>query len=172
MVCRKLINFLMVLCCALAFQLLAASTHADENESPRPAFLFGDFPNIEWGMSFKDAQLAIEKIGAHPVTRGDQMTELAWDGRFNGMSGRSTVLFEGDTGLYEVAVIAYAMDRREEVFKRWVKQFTQKYGSATEESDNSIATSRVWRLKSGFAIELRLLKDPDTPVVDVHWVKG
>jgi hypothetical protein len=137
----------------------------------QPSDVFKDFPELRWGMSFEDAGKAIEKTGAHPVGRRGAKTELAWDGTFDGMSGRATVLFKEGSGAYEIAVIVHAFDKRKEVFERWVKLIVERHGAAKEAQDNSIDASRVWRLKDGVALELRLIKDDDSPVIDIHWVK-
>ena len=57
------------------------------------------------------------------------------------------------------------------VFETWLQKLTERHGAAKETSDNSIYISHVWRLKNGFVIELRSLKDTESPVVDIHWVK-
>lgn len=101
----------------------------------------------------------------------DAQTELAWDGTFNGLNGRGTVLFKEGAGVYEIAVVVHAMEKRKEVFAQWTRKIIAKHGAAKEEEDNSIHTSKLWRLKNGFVIELRLIKDVDSPVVDIHWVK-
>lgn len=150
----------------------ATKTPAAEGRMIEPSDLFRDFPEIGWGMSFREVKQAIEKTGAHPVGFKNYETELAWDGTFNGMSGRGTVLFKEGGGVYEVAVIVYAMDKRKEVYEQLMKKIIERHGAANDGEDTSIATSKVWRLKNGFAIELRLLKDDNSPVIDVHWVKG
>jgi len=61
--------------------------------------------------------------------------------------------------------------KHREVFESWLKKLVEKQGAATEEQDNSVALSKVWRLKNGFVVELRSVKDEQSPIVDVHWVK-
>ena len=137
-----------------------------------PSDLFKDFPEIKWGMSFQDVKRAIEKTGARPVraTKDDE-TQLVWVGTFNGMEGRARVYFEAGKGAIDVVVGVYAYDKQKEVFEAWLKKLNEKHGAAQETTDNSISISHVWRLKNGFVIELRSLKDINSPVVDVHWVK-
>ena len=65
----------------------------------------------------------------------------------------------------------YAYEKQKEVFEAWLKRLVEKHGAAKETSDNSISLSHVWRLKNGFVIELRSLKDSNSPIVDIHWVK-
>ena len=144
---------------------------AVEDQMLQPVDLFHDFPEIRWGMSWQEAKQAIEKMGAHPVAFKNTRTELAWDGAFDGMNGRGTVLFKESGEIYEIAVIVHALDKREEVFEQLRLKIVKKHGVATEEKDTSIDTSKVWRLKNGFIIELRLIKDDDSPVIDIHWVK-
>lgn len=183
---RMIIIFLVFLVClSLPVQLTAALSSqapvaggptkppAAEGRMIEPSDLFRDFPGIGWAMSFREIKQAIEKTGADPVGFKNYETELAWDGTFNGMSGRGTVLFREDGGgVYEIAVIVYAMGKRKEVFEQVLKKIVEKHGAANDGEDTSIATSKVWRLKNGFTIEVRLLKDVNSPVVDVHWVKG
>lgn len=142
-----------------------------QDRMPGPLDIFQDFPDLRWEMSFQETRKAIEKSGARPFGLSNVKTELAWDGKFNGMMGRATVIFKEGGGIYEIAVVVHAFDKREDVFKTWLKKLAEKYGAAKQEEDNSIATSRLWRLKNGLAVELRVLKDQDSPVVDVHWVK-
>lgn len=136
----------------------------------QPSDLFRNFPQIKWGMSFAEAKSAIEQAGVRPVGLGNDKTELAWDGKFDGLSGRGTVLFKEGAGVYEIAVIAYAMEKQQEVFLAWQKKVTERHGPAKEAEDN-IAISNVWKLKDGFVIELRSIKDVNSPVIDIHWVR-
>lgn len=164
---------------ACAFQAASALTVqasgaliADEEPMLQPADLFKDFPEIKWGMSFKDVKSAIEKSGAHPVraTKDDE-TQLVWTNTFNGLEGRARVYFKEGEGAIDVVVGVYAYDKQKDVFESWLKKLVEKHGASKEISDNSISLSHVWRLKNGFVIELRSLKDPESPVVDIHWVK-
>jgi hypothetical protein len=150
----------------------SAKSRAAEDRMLQPSDIFQDFPEIGWEMSFQDVKKAVEKTGAHPVGFKNSETELAWDSTFNDMKGRGTVLFREGGGVYEIAVIVYAMEKRKEVFEQMMKKVIERHGAAHEEADTSIDTSKVWRLKNGFVIELRLLKDDNSPVVDIHWVKG
>ncbi|HEV7905405.1 MAG TPA: hypothetical protein VGO96_16310 [Pyrinomonadaceae bacterium] len=156
---------------ALAAQSFGALTF-DEEPMLQPSDLFKDFPEIKWGMSFQDVKRAIEKTGARPVraTKDDE-TQLVWTGTFNGMEGRARVYFKEGAGAIDVVVGVYAYDKQKDVFEAWLKKLVEKHGAAKETSDNSISLSHVWRLKNGFVIELRSLKDTDSPVVDIHWVK-
>lgn len=137
-----------------------------------PSDLFTDFPEVRLGMSFPGAKKALEKSGAHPVAFRNVETELAWEGTFDDMNGRGTILFKADTEAYELGVVVYAMDKRGEVFEQWLKTISERHGAPTGEEDNSPASSKLWKLKNRVAIELRLLKDEDSPVVDIHWAKN
>jgi hypothetical protein len=123
-------------------------------------------------MGFQDVKRAIEKTGARPVraTKDDE-TQLVWTNTFNGMEGRARVFFKEGAGAIDVVVGVYAYDKQKEVFEAWLKKLVEKHGASKEISDNSISLSHVWRLKNGFVIELRSLKDTNSPVVDIHWVK-
>lgn len=146
-------------------------TEGDEVEMLQPSDLFPDFPQLRWGMNLQEAKEAIEKAGAHPLVSKSDKNQLTWDGKFGGMDGRATLLFKKEYGIYEIAVLVYALDKRQEVFAQMSRKIGEKHGDAKEASDTSIDTSQLWRLKNGFVIELRLIKDVDSPVVDVHWVK-
>jgi hypothetical protein len=137
-----------------------------------PADLFKEFPPIKWGMSFQEVKKAIEKTGARPVraSKADEC-ELVWMSVFNGMEGRARVYFKEGAGAIDVVVGVYAYEKQKEVFESWLKKLNEKHGAAQETLDNEIYISHVWRLKNGFVIELRSLKDPNSPVVDIHWVK-
>lgn len=150
----------------------AAKSDSDEVKMLEPSDFFRDFPAVGWGMSFEDARRAIEKAGARPVrARRRDVSELVWTGKFEGMDGRARVHFGERGSLYDVAVGVYAFERRGEVFDAWLRRLTGRHGKPAEESDDEISTSKVWRLRNGFVIELRSLKDPNSPVVDIHWVK-
>lgn len=152
----------------------AAATKSDAGEvkMPQPSDFFRDFPAVTWGMSFADARRAIEKAGARPVRAHERdVSELVWTEKFEGMDGRARVHFKEGAGLDDVAVGVYAFEKRVEVFESWLRRLTERHGKPNEESDNEVSTSKVWRLKNGFVVELRSLKDPNSPVVDIHWVK-
>lgn len=155
----------------LAVQPRAVSA-VEETPMLQPADLFKDFPGIKWGMSFSEVKAAIEKTGARAVraTKDDE-TQLVWVSTFNGMEGRARVFFKEGAGAIDVVVGVYAYDKQKVVFEEWLKKLIEKHGAATETTDNSISVSHVWRLKNEFVIELRSLKDPNSPVVDIHWVK-
>ncbi|HJQ24765.1 MAG TPA: hypothetical protein VKA60_12685 [Blastocatellia bacterium] len=137
----------------------------------QPSDLFPGFPQIHWGMSFNDARRAVERTGLRGVGSNPAKTELAWDIAYKSLKGRGTVLFKEGTGAYEIAVVVYAFDQRRAIFDEWKKQITERHGAANE-VDNRVSTSELWRLKNGFTLELRLVKDDDSPVVEIHWVKG
>lgn len=136
-----------------------------------PRDFFADLPAMDFGMSFADAKKAIEKTGASPVDGTRTGGELVWDGQFAGTAGRATTLYKPDKGLWEVAVVVYAMDKREAIFNQWSKTIADRHGPATEKADDEETLSRVWRFKSGFVLELRLSLDANNPSVDIHWVK-
>jgi hypothetical protein len=140
-----------------------------------PKDFFPDFPKVTFGMSFADAKALLEKMGIQPgLLRGNE-NELAWDGKFAGLSGRATMFFKPATGAWEIAVIAYDLDKpqekQKETYAKWLKKIEAKHGAATEKDDSSFAISNVWKFKDGIGIELRMPKDIESPVVDIHWVK-
>lgn len=155
----------------LAQESSTAKPTADKTPLFTPADLFEAFPKIELGMKFQEVKKAVEKTGAQPVAPGHSETELVWEGSFNGMNGRATVLFKEETGVFEIAVIVNAFDKRKEVYDLWLNKITNSLGKPIELDDNSIHTSNVWRSNSGVALELRILKEEGSPIVDVHWVK-
>lgn len=149
-----------------------AGSQADEKGMLEPSDFFEGFPQIKWGMSFQDAKKAIEKTGAH-AARGfkDAETELVWVGKFNGMEGRGAFHFEEGQGLDEAVVGVYAYEKRPALFDEWAKKLAERHGAAKEQEDTSVDTYKLWRLKNGFTILLRTLKDTDSPVVEIRWVK-
>lgn len=150
----------------------AAKSDGAEVRMLQPSDFFRDFPAVSWGMSFADARRALERAGARPVRAHERdVSEMVWTGKFEGMDGRARVHFDEDGGLDDVAVGVYAFGRRREIFESWLRRLTGRHGKPAEESDNEVSTSKVWRLKNGFVIELRSLKDPNSPVVEIHWVK-
>lgn len=167
-----LLLFAVSLCCcaAVAAVSIGPQDRMDDQPSIQPSDFFVAFPDLRFGMSFPEAKKLIEKTGASPVAFGSSQSELTWDAAFNKMNGRATVFFKDAEGLSEIAVLVYAMDKRRELFEEWSKKILEKQGAPTE-SDTSQATSRLWKLKTGFTIELRLIKDENSPVVDIHWVK-
>lgn len=182
-VTRKFNGLLILLCVFVAGTGATAFTGhesgTDVSTAPRsgdeqmiqPSDIFEKFPELKWGMSFKDAKKAIEKTGVTPVGFKGQETELAWDAEFNGMRGRGGVHFGEGTGLSDIVVGVYAFEKQKEVFEAWQKKIAERHGASKEVSDTEVSISHVWRLKNKFVIELRSLKDEGSPVVDVHWVK-
>ncbi|HEV2705479.1 MAG TPA: hypothetical protein VGV59_06115 [Pyrinomonadaceae bacterium] len=172
---RKLVGLLLcVMCLSLSLQGTGSASKLTANEGGmlEPSELFKDFPQIKWGMSFRDVKQAIEKTGAHPVRPlKDAETELVWLGTFDGIRGRASARFTEGAGLTEVVVGVFPEGRQGEVFAAWLKKLVERQGAAQEEEDNSVAVSKVWRLKNRFAVELRSVKDDESPIVDVHWVK-
>jgi hypothetical protein len=176
---QKLMRCLVfIVCFACAFQAANAiaiqqssKLAVDDEPMLQPSDLFKDFPEIKWGMSFQDVKRAIEKTGARAVraTKDDE-TQLVWVSTFNGMDGRARVYFEKGAAI-DVVVGVYAYDKQKAVFDEWLKKLNEKHGASKEVSDDTISISHVWRLKNGFVIELRSLKDTESPVVDIHWVK-
>jgi hypothetical protein len=179
--CQKLNRYVVfIVCLSFIFQagkeLRAQSSGAPTGDPAatmlQPSDLFKDFPDIKWGMSFQEVKRAIEKTGARPVRASkDDERELVWLSTFNGFDGRARVYFKEGAGAIDVVVGVYAYDKQKEVFEAWLKKLNEKHGAAQETTDNSIYISHVWRLKNGFVIELRSLKDVNSPVVDIHWVK-
>ena len=143
---------------------------AADEMPPGPSEVIADFPALKPGMSFAEAQQAIRAKGAAPISLRDSVTEIAWEGTFDKIAGRGTVLLK-ESGVYEVAVVAYAMRQQKIVFARWSKILIAKHGAPSEITDDKEAISKVWRLKSGYTVELRMPKDIDSPIVDLHWVR-
>lgn len=137
----------------------------------QPSDIFQNFPELKWGMSFKEAKKAIEKTGVSPVGFKNYETELAWDAEFNGMRGRGGLHFGEGAGLNDIVVGVYAFEKQKDVFEAWRKKIVERHGASKEISDTEVSISHVWRLKDKFVVELRSLKDVNSPVVDVHWVK-
>lgn len=182
-VTRKFISLLILLCLSIAsawanafnsreFSAYASTgSLADDVQMIEPSDIFRNFPELTWGMSFKDAKKAIEKTGVTPVGFKGYETELAWDAEFNGMRGRGGIHFKEGAGLSDIVVGVYAFEKQKDVFEAWQKKIAERHGASKEVSDTEVSISHVWRLKNKFVIELRSLKDVNSPVVDVHWVK-
>ena len=168
-----------IVCLACAFQAASAlgvqTPDAPVNKQApmlEPSDLFKEFPEIKWGMTSQEVRKAIERTGSRPArqTKGDE-PELVWWSTFNGMEGRARVYFKEGAGAVDLVVGVYAYEKQKEVFEAWLQKLNERHGAAQETSDNSIYISHVWRLKNNFVIELRSLKDINSPVVDIHWVK-
>ena len=149
----------------------APTTVAGNAPMIAPRDFFADLAAVDFGMNFADAKKAIQKTGASPVDGTRTGGELVWDGQFAGTAGRATTLYKPDTGLWEIAVVVYAMDKREAIFNQWSKTIADRHGPAMATEENEDAVSRVWRFKTGYVLELRLSLDMNNPAVDIHWVK-
>lgn len=176
-------SYLMLLACVLfaagaclAFDVRAferdvsTKARADEKEMLEPSDFIEDFPEIRLGMSLQETKKAIEKTGARPVGLKNTETELAWDATFNGMRGRGAVHFEKGAGLKQITAGLYAFEKQQELYEAWLKKLTARHGTPQDE-DTSVAHEKLWRLKNGVAILLRSLKDAESPVVEIRWVK-
>ena len=168
---RKLVGVLLLLVC-FSFNVAAQTPGAGGAELTGPSDFVQNFPEIRWGMSFEETKKAVEKSGARPAGFKNSEKELAWEATFNGMRGRGAVFFREGAGVGQIAVGVYAFGKRAEVFEAWLKKLTERHGPAQEERDDEFASTKVWRLKSGFAVQLRTLKDAHSPVVELTWVKG
>ncbi len=175
---RMLALSMMLLVCSCTAALVgqtpggggAGKQAGGEAEVIRPGELFAGFPGLRLGMSLQEARAEAEKAGVRPVVSGDG-ARMTWDGKFGGMDGRATALFKKGDGLWEMAVLVYAFEKRQEVFAQLSGRIADRHGDAKEVSETSVDTSKVWRPKGGVVVELRLVKDDDSPVIDVHWVK-
>jgi len=162
---RRSIPFLLL----ISFFLFPVRLRAQD--SIQPSDLFNDFPTLKFGMSFADAKKAVAAAGAQPMGSETKQTELTWDGKFSGMNGRATLLFKEGVGLWEIAVVVTAMDKRREVFDTWTKKISEKVGTPAH-AESMDHVENKWDLKDMVELELRLIKDDDSPVVDIHWVKN
>ena len=142
---------------------------AQGKDSPHPLQFIKDFPIIKWGMTFDETKSAISKTGAYPVSI--IKTEIAWDGKFGDKFGRATVLLNEEGRVNQISLVLYGMDKLEELYKNWSDNFTKKYGKTNQKSENKYSVSLVWKLKDKISVELRKIKDPDSPVININWVK-
>ncbi len=148
--------------------LLVLTTQVRSNETIQPADFFPDFPKLKFGMKSAEAKKAVEATGvraASPVS-----TQVVWNGVFDKIDGRATLIFNDDGALFQIAVVVYAMEKRAEVFEAWSRRIVEKHGKVTSESVTEDVTSRLWNI-DGVLLELRLIKDVNSPVIDIRWVK-
>lgn len=143
---------------------------AEEEKMVEPPDLTTGFLDVKWGMSYRDAKTVIEKSGNRPIGFKGVETELAWNGTFNGMEGRATLIFREGGGLTQMAVLVNAFDKQKDVFEAWSRKLVERHGDAKEE-ETGYAAERLWRLKNGFVIQLRSMKESQSGVVVAHWVK-
>jgi len=170
---RKII-FVTLLAAGLCGQILLAPAAARQTapEMLRPTDFVKEFPALAWGMSFQEAKKAIEQAGARPAGLKGSERELAWEATFDGMRGRGAAFFREGAGLSQIAVGLYAFEKRAALFDAWLKKLTGRHGEPAETHDDEFALIKVWRLKNGFALQLRTLKDAQSPVVEITWVKA
>lgn len=148
----------------------AMKASADEDKMVEPSDLMTGFLDVGWGMSYQDAKKVIEKSGNRPLGFKGIETELAWNGKFNDMEGRATLIFKEGAGISQMAVLVNALDKQKDVFEAWRKKLVEKHG-AGEEENTGYAVEMLWRLKNGFVIQLRSMKESQSGVVVAHWVK-
>lgn len=159
-------TFYIVILCVL----FTLNTTAQNNRPLLPADFFPGFPKVAMGMQHGPAKAAIEKTRSGEYGFRASKTEMVWNGTFDGVSGRATLLLKPRTGVWEIAVVLFAMDDRAALYDRYLKKLIATHGKPSETHDDAIAISNVWRLDKGLAIELRSPKDVNSPVVDIHWV--
>lgn len=172
---RQLVGLLLCLVCLPAAAQTpgaGAAAQTPEAEMLRPTDFVKEFPALAWGMSFGEAKKAVEQTGARPAGFKDSERELAWDATFEGMRGRGALFFREGSGLSQIALGLYAFDKRAALFDAWLKKLTARHGEPAETHDDEFALIKVWRLKNGFALQLRTLKDAHSPVVEITWVKA
>jgi hypothetical protein len=161
--CRLLILLIATVAVVPAIE---SSTGQNDNVA-YPSDLIAKFPDVKWGMSYQNAKAAITKTGASPG--GFSNTELAWDGSFNGVQGRATVLLKDDK-VNQISVLLYAGAKRAEIYNDLLRQATAKYGKVSQEVKSSDSMSDLWKPSSDITFELRNVTDPDSPVVVIQWV--
>lgn len=166
------LGFLLLLACFPFHAAAAPAQTPGAAEMVRPTDFVRDFPAVAWGMSFEQAKQAVEKTGARPAGPKDSENGLAWEATFEGMRGRGAVSLKEGAGVGRISVGVYAFGKRAEVYGAWLKKLTERHGAAAEERDDEFANMKVWRLKNGFAIQLRTLKNEHSPLVEIAWVKG
>jgi hypothetical protein len=153
----------------MSVSVIFAQTRVED--TVQPSELFSNFPALKFGMTFAEAKKAVAATGALPMGNDTRQTEMTWDGKFSDMNGRATLLFKEGAGLWEIAVVVTAMDKRREVFDAWTRKVSDKVGTpAHAESMDHIENK--WDLKDMVELEIRLIKDDESPVVDIHWVKN
>lgn len=148
--------------------LLAFTSQVRANDTIQPSDFFPDFPKLKFGMTVAEVKKAVEVTGTRVVSPVN--TQVVWQGQFDKMEGRATAVFNDDGALFQIAVVVYAMEKRAEVFESWSKRIVEKHGKVTKESVTEDVTSRLWNL-DGVMLELRLIKDVNSPVIDIRWVK-
>jgi hypothetical protein len=153
---------------ATCFLLLAITSQAHANDVIQPADFFPDFPKLKFGMSVAETRKAVEATGARAASPVN--TQVVWEAVFDKMTGRATAVFTEEKGLFQIAVVVYAMEKRNEVFEQWSRRIIEKHGKVTSESITEDVTSRLWDI-DGVLLELRLIKDVNSPVIDIRWVK-
>lgn len=140
-----------------------------DRKSPHPSDVLEGFPAVRWGMSFQEARKVVEKTGV--TARGFGEIELYWDGTFHGTRGEARVAFREGGGAYEMALMLTGVEQPLPLAEAWRKRLTEKYGKVSEEVADDIAVSLLWRLESGFAVELRRAAEGVSPIPTVHWVQ-
>lgn len=153
---------------ALLFIASPAVSHAEADKAPlKPSELFSEFPAVTFEMDLATAKKVVAASGAHPVSRNN---ELAWDGTFSKLFGRATLLFREDGKMFEMAVIVQAVGKRQEVYNRILQKITERHGDPDQSVEDSVSSSKLWKLSEGIILELRVLKEESHPAIDVHWV--
>lgn len=133
--------------------------------------VFTDFPALKLGTTYKAAKALLVKRGLMNAAFKGSPNELAWDGKFGGIEGRATMMFKPETGAWEIAVVLFAMGKQADVAKRLIKLVEARHGTAGQILDDEYATSHVWNFNQKLSLEIRRPKDPDQPIVDIHWVQ-
>lgn len=165
----KVIQNLIIFLVFLMFFSSAAQPAIAQDEMIQPADFFQNFPKIKWGMSIEKAKTAIEQTGnraSRPVE-----SQLTWSGKFNDMDGQGALVFAKGKSLEAVIVQLYYSDNGRQMYESWVKRLTEKHGRTKEETLSKDVTLRRWTFKTGFFLELRLIKDDgeDRYMAVIHW---
>jgi hypothetical protein len=163
---RTIIVFL-----AACFMHLSLSPLAAQEKMVEPAEFFPGFPEIKWGSSIADAKKAIEKAGFQ-VTR-TLPTETVWQPTLEGELARGAAMILNDRGVDEIIVIVYHSEKGKEIHEKWLRKLIEKQGEPHESLAEEVASSKIWRFKNNFAVELRLVGGYGDKMylVDLHWVK-
>ncbi|HZS49185.1 MAG TPA: hypothetical protein VFC63_29220 [Blastocatellia bacterium] len=148
-------------------ETVKTSDSTQDKPTAGPSDVIKDFPALKWEMGFKDVVAVITKSGASPATFNNN--EIAWDGKFSGTAGRATVR-TNESGISQMGVLLYCAEKQDKVFADLQRALSEKYGDIASESDTSLDLSKLWKPGKQIVVELRKVKDPDSPVITLQWV--
>ncbi|MCT0225452.1 hypothetical protein KQ310_09875 [Synechococcus sp. CS-1328] len=133
-------------------------------------------PQLCRSLALAEARELVRRSGAEPVQLVQSSgSELVWDGRFLGLQGRATLLFDQQERLDQVALVLQAAQMAPELFDRFSGQMAAEApvpGTAGPLVRGTDDLTRLWSEGGAPLMALRWLRRPEPEILELRWLGG